>query len=87
MNARHPPLSPLAPELQFPIRRSHTLLPRSNGTLVILLHGPVPTRTLALGTIWANGGSLPVLGMATQNLSARRPHPQYKNINTARTTS
>jgi hypothetical protein len=82
-NALHPPLSPLAPELQSPARP--TLVLPSTGAPVIFPRGPAGTRTLALGMMWPSGGTLLVPGTETRKISARRPHPLYKNISTART--
>ena len=85
MNALHPPLSPLLPEPQS--LASPNQAPRLSGAPVNLLRGPARTRTLALGTTWLNGGSLPVLAMATRKLHVRRPRPLYKIISTPRMTS
>lgn len=85
MNALHPLLSPLVPERQSPARRN--LVPCLSDTPTIFLPGPVGTMTLALGTTLENGGSLPVLEMATWKLNVRRPRPLYKNISMARMMS
>lgn len=79
MNVLHPLLSPLAPELR------RTLVLPLTGAPVILPRGPAGTRTLALGMMWPNGGTLLVRGTEIRKISARRPHPLYKSISTART--
>ena len=72
MTAPHPPHSPLTLKRQSPAKLN--LAPPLNAALEILLRDPAPTRTPALGTLMhANGGSLPVLGMVTQNFSVRHP--------------
>lgn len=85
MNAPHPLLYPLVPERQSPARRN--LVPCLSDTPTISLSGPVGTMTLALGTTLENGGSLPVLEMATWKRNVKRPRPLYTNTSMARMMS